>query len=229
MGIGILLAIFGPLLLIVPMVLVYRLLVRSNPATRFGWSKGIPRFAYAMTAALSVLLVVGATYLPGKLEFNRLCESLAEPRLIERARADGFFLDDSTADSFGMRYLRDEGFAWFETRDIYKRDGYARYRKAGEKIVRESVSELKAFYTVQSTFDAKNQGIGIDVNRMAIMERASGKLLAEAYSINYHGGPLGILLGVYGLSSCPSPITQQGSRQFNTYYHLARDTLLGAK
>jgi len=227
MGLGILLVIFGPLLLIVPMAVVYWLLARSNPVARFGWPKGTPRFAYAMTAALSVLLVVGATYLPGKLEFNRLCESLAEPRLIERARADGFFLDDSTADSFGMRYLRDEGFAWFETRDIYKRDGYARYRKEGEKIVRESVSELTAPYTVQSTFEKRS--LGIQVNRVAVTERASGKLLAEAHSVTYHGGPLSLLLVLYGLSSCPSVHTQQGSRQFNAYYHLARDTLLGAK
>lgn len=227
MGLGILLGIFGPFLLIVPMAVMYWLFVRSNPAARFGWSRGTPRLAYAMTAVLSVLLVVGTTYLPGKLEFNRLCESLAEPRPTERARADGFFLDDSTADSFGMRYLRDEGFAWFETRDIYKRDGYARYRKQGEEVVREPVSELKALYTVQSTFEERSPGL--QVNRVVVTERASGKLLAEAHSVTYHGGPLSLLLGLYGLSSCPSVHTQQGSRQFNAYYHLARDTLLGEK
>jgi len=227
MGIGILLAIFGPLLLIVPMVLVYRLLVCSNPATRFGWSKGMPRFAYAMIAAVSVLLVVGATYLPGKLEFNRLCENLAEPKIIERARADGFFLDDSTADSFGMRYLRNEGFDWFETRDIYKPDGYARYRKEGDKIVRETVSELTARYTVQSMHEKRSLGIVVD--RVAVTERVSGKLLAQAHSVTYHGGPLSLLLVLYGMSDCPDVRTQQGSRQFNVYYHLARDTLLGAQ
>ncbi|OGI47827.1 MAG: hypothetical protein A2151_01330 [Candidatus Muproteobacteria bacterium RBG_16_65_34] len=227
MGVGILLAVFGPLLLIVPMALVYWLLARSNVAARFGWRQGMARVAYTAIAALSVLCVVGATYLPGKLKFNSLCENLAEPRVIERARADGFFLDDSTADSFGMRYLHDEGFAWFEARDISKRDGYARYRKEGGKIVRESVSELKALYTVQSTFDEREQGIL--VSRTAVTERASGKLLAEAHSVTYHGGPLGLLLGVHGLNTCPWPVTQQGSRQFDTYYHLARDTLLGTK
>jgi hypothetical protein len=227
MGFGILLAIFGPLLLMVPMAVVYRLLVRSNPAARFGWSHGIPRFAYALIAFLSVLLVVGATYLPGKHEFDRLCENLAEPTVIERAHADGFYLDDPTADSFGMRYLRDEGFAWFETRDLYKRDGYARYRKEGKEIVREPVSELKALYTVQSTFEERSPGIHI--NRVAVTERASGKLLAQAHSVTYHGGPLSLLLVLYGMSDCPDVRTQQGSRQFNAYYHLARDTLLGAQ
>jgi hypothetical protein len=31
------------------------------------------------------------------------------------------------------------------------------------------------------------------------------------------------------MSDCPDVRTQQGSRQFNAYYHLARDTLLGAQ
>jgi hypothetical protein len=110
LGIGILLAVFGPLLLIVPMAVVYWLLARSNIAARFDRRQEMARFAYTAIATVSVLAVVVATYLPGKLEYNRLCEKLAEPNIIEHGRADGFFLDDLTADSFGMRYLRNEGF-----------------------------------------------------------------------------------------------------------------------
>jgi hypothetical protein len=108
-----------------------------------------------------------------------------------------------------MRYLRDEGFAWFETRDIYKRDGYARYRKERGEIVREPVSELKARYTVQSRFEERSPGV--QINRVAVTERASGKLLAEAHSVTYHGGPLSLLLVLYGMSSCPEPRTQQAA------------------
>jgi hypothetical protein len=93
--------------------------------------------------------------------------------------------------------------------------------------VREPVSKLKALYTVQSTFEER--GLGIRVNRVAVTERASGKLLAEAHSATYHGGPLSMLLVLYGMSDCPSVHPQQGSRQFNVYSHLARDTLLGAR
>ena len=43
--------------------------------------------------------------------------------------------------------------------------------------------------------------------------------------MTYHGGPLGMVLGAYGLSICPDPVTTEGRRQFDLYYHLVREVL----
>jgi hypothetical protein len=110
------------------------------------------------------------------------------------------------------------------TRDIYRNQGHVRYLRVGADVVREPAPSLRARHTVKSNVDVRDRGI--HVARTEITERASGRLLAEAHSVTYHGGPLGFLLGVYGLSQCPDPRHAQGSRQFDTYYHLARKVLL---
>lgn len=181
------------------------------------------RLAHMGASVLLVLGVLLASYLPGRLEFERLCTDFAEPRIFWKVRVEGFFLDDLTANSFGQRYLGEEGFAWFETHDIYKRGRFVRFRKAGDKVHTEPVTELQSLHVVKSATEVRDRTI--HVSRTAISERESGRLLAEAHSVIYHGGPLGIVLGVYGMSHCPNPITPEGSRQFNLYYHLVREVL----
>ncbi len=220
---GLLLSIFGPLLLLLPVALLYLVFRKVGIGPRMGLSADNSRLLHLAAAVAPVLGVVLATYLPGRLEFERLCDTLAEPRIHEKVRVDGFFLDDLTANSFGLRYVGEEGFAWFETHDIYKRGQFVRYRKAGDRVVSEPVAALQARHVVKSETDVR--GNTIHVSRLSIAERDSGKLLAEAHSVIYHGGPMGIVLGVNGLSSCPDPITPEGSRQFNLYYHLVREVL----
>lgn len=223
MLVGLLLAVLGPLLLLLPIALLYFLFKRLGLGAHLGLSPVNARLLHLAAAAIAVLGVVLATYLPGRLEFERLCGELAEPRILERVRAEGFFLDDLTANSFGQRYVLEEGFAWFETHDIYKRGQFVRFRKSDGKVLIEPVAEPRARHTVKSGTEVR--GNGIHVSRTAVSERASGRLLAEAHSVTYHGGPLGMVLGVYGLSHCPNPVTAEGSRQFNLYYHLVREVL----
>lgn len=220
---GLLLAVLGPLLLLLPLAALYFLFKRAGLGSRLGLSPVNARLLHLSVAAALVVGVVLASYLPGRLEFERLCQALAEPRIHDRARVEGFFLDDLTASSFGQRYLGEEGFAWFETHDLSKRGRFVRYGKTGDKVVSEPVSVLQARHTVRSGVDVRPDGI--HVARTAISERDSGRLLAEAHSVTYHGGPLGLALGVYGMSHCPNPITPEGSRQFNLYYHLVREVL----
>lgn len=220
---GLLLAVLGPLLLLLPVALLYLLFRRIGLGARLGLGPDNARLLHLAAAAVLVSGIVLATYLPGRFEFERLCDALAEPRIQERTRAEGFFLDDLTANSFGRRYISEEGFAWFETHDIYRRGQFVRFRKDGVQVVIEPASELQARHVVKSGTDVRDNTI--HVSRTAISERRSGRLLAEAHSVTYHGGPLGMVLGVYGMSHCPNPVTPEGSRQFNLYYHLVREVL----
>ncbi|MBI4988163.1 MAG: hypothetical protein HZC23_05005 [Rhodocyclales bacterium] len=220
---GLLLAVLGPLLLLLPIALLFFLFGRAGIGARLGLSADNARLLHVAAAGILVLGAVLASYLPGRLEFERLCADLAEPRILERVRVEGFFLDDLTANSFGQRYLGEEGFAWFETHDIYNRGRFVRFRKVGDKVHTEPVTELQSRHVVKSATEVRDRTI--HVSRTAISERESGRLLAEAHSVIYHGGPLRIVLGVYGMSNCPNPITPEGSRQFNLYYHLVREVL----
>ena len=223
---GLLLSIFGPLLFLVPVTLLYFVFRRGSVAARFGVvHAGTQRAVHWLLAASLVVAVVVLTWLPGRLEFDRLCNELSEPSIRTRVKVDGFYLDDVTANSFGMRYLHDEGFAWVEARDIYRRGAFVRYRKAGEKIETDPIPALTATHMVRSGVEQRPRGI--NVARTEIIERASGKVLAEAHSITYRGGPLGLFLGMFGTGHCPNPVFAEGNRQFKSYYYLAREVLGG--
>ncbi len=223
---GLLLSIFGPLFFLLPVGLLYFAFRRVGLAARIGIAApGAQRVMHALSAAALVGFVVLLTWLPGRLEFGRLCAALAEPRIHARIHVDGFYLDDLTANSFGMRYLHDEGFLWVEARDIYRRGAYVRYRKDGQQIETDQIPALAATHRVRSGVEQRPRGI--NVARTEITERASGKLLAEAHSLTYHGGPLGLFLGTLGFRHCPDPVSAEGNRQFKGYYHLVREVLGG--
>ena len=121
MLLGLLWAAAAPLLLLLPAALLAHGLQRARPA----WSH---RRRRAVAGALT-LAAVATLWVPERLHFAQLCTDLGPPRVLQRAQADGIFLDDPTANSFGTRYLYDEGFTWMEARSIYRRDAFTRYRK----------------------------------------------------------------------------------------------------
>ena len=225
-GLGLLMAMFGPLFLLLPVWLIHRLLSQTRALLRLGIAEAKLSRSNIGASFLLVALIVAATYAPGRLEFNRLCEELAEPRIRERVQVDGFLLMDTTADSFGRRYLTEEGFRWFETPVLGRPEQFRRFRREGDQVVIEKIEDVTARYRLASLHEER--AYGIKHHRTVIGEISSGRALAESDSLTYMGGPLGMFLGIYGMSTCPSPITPEGSRQFNLGYHLAREVLGGA-
>jgi hypothetical protein len=217
MLLGLLWAAAAPLLLLLPAALLAHGLQRARPA----WSH---RRRRAVAGALT-LAAVATLWVPERLHFAQLCTDLGPPRVLQRAQADGIFLDDPTANSFGTRYLYDEGFTWMEARSIYRRDAFTRYRKVDGRIVTEEIDSLTAAYAVQSTHEVRDGGVS--VQRTTVSERASGRMLASAAMAHFEGGRAKWVLGAWGSASCPSPISAEGSAAFQAAYHLARDTLRG--
>lgn len=215
MLLGFVWAVAAPLLLLIPAALLAWLLRRHRPA----WP---PRRRWALALG-ATLAIVAIAWLPARLRFAALCDELGPPRIAARAAVPGFFLADGTANSFGMRYLHEEGFDWIEARSIVRRGGYTRYRKVGDRIESEEIDEPTATHGLESTHESRPGGVS--VSRQVIRERASGRVLAEAASARFDGGPAKWVLGAWGSAHCPNPVTAEGSRRFQATYQLARDTL----
>lgn len=215
MLLGFVWAVAAPLLLLIPVALLTRLLRQRRPA----WTPRRRRVV-AVGATLAVVLLA---WLPGRLRFATLCDELGLPRIEARAAVAGFLLDDSTAHSFGMRYLLEEGFDWIEARSIVRPGGTTRYRKAGDRIEQDEIDQPTAAHVLQSTHESHPGGVSI--SRQVIRERAGGRVLAQAASARFDGGPAKWVLGAWGSASCPDPVTAEGNRRFQASYHLARDTL----
>jgi len=215
MLIGVLWAMLAPLLLAIPVWALHRLLAVVRPA----W----PARRRLALAAAAVATGVLALWLPARLQFARLCDEIGMPRVVERVKVDGFFLDDSTANSFGMRYLHEEGFEWIEARSIRRRDGYTRYRKTAQGIQSEEIAEPSASVQVSSVL---TMGAGpASVQRTVITDRHSGRVLATAGSAHFGGGPARWVLGAYGSASCPNPASPSENAAWSLGYHLAKATL----
>lgn len=216
MLVGMVWALFAPLLLLIPAGLLAR-------GMRWrGWpAQPGRRWPVALAA---VAAAVAAVWLPQRLQFARLCDSLGTPQILQTSQADGFFLDDGTANSFGMRYLQAEGFAWMEARSIYRRDAYTRYtREADGRITSAEVGALTAAYRLHAV-DEDLPG-GTHVQRLQLTRMDTGAVLASAASAQFQGGHARWVLGMWGSASCPHPATPAGSRAFQQTRHLARDAL----
>ena len=213
--IGLLWAVAAPLLLLIPAALLAVQLRRRRPA----WPR---RRRWGLAVAVT-LAGVALLWLPQRLQFAALCDDLGPPRIEARAAVAGFFLDDGTANSFGMRYLHDEGFDWIEARSIYRRDAYTRYRKVDGRIEQQEIEQPSAAHVFTSTHEQRPGGVS--VQRQEIRERQSGRLMAQAASARFDGGTAKWVLGAWGSASCPNPVTTAGSAAFQATYHLARDTL----
>ena len=172
-----------------------------------------------------VIIVVGLTlalWLPERLAFKRHCDTSSKPTILETAVAEGIFLDDSTANSFGMRYLQEEGFSWMEARSIYNRGGFTRYEQRDGTIEQREIDQISAEYMVRANFKVERLW---NTTETEIVNRKTGEKMAWANNSTFVGGTARWVLGVYGTASCPDPRSTEGSREFDEFYHLARNTL----
>src|SRR5690242_15813377 len=116
MAIGIVWALFAPLSLV---------------AAAFGLAFvirqiGVGWWIALLAGAVSVVLPVGWIWHADHQGFEEICRQATRRVVHERIPVQGFFLDSTTANSFGMRYLQQEGFSFIEARDIARRDGWVR-------------------------------------------------------------------------------------------------------
>lgn len=183
---------------------------------------GLPRWGALALAAALVVGPVAYLWRQDRAGFDALCRAEGTARIIEKAQADGFLLVSGTATSFGMRYLHDEGFAWIETRDIYRREGFMRYTRNDKgEISSTPIDAPSARYEVRETYEEPAPTISL--SHTLIIDRQTNKELARAGSAHFLGGRMRWLLGAWGVGSCPNASTH--SADFNAWYHLARNTL----
>ena len=210
-GIGVLWALFAPLSLLALFAVLAIALYRLGR-----------RFVLALVAsALLVFVPVAAIWRSDHAAFEKICRPVARAVVRDRVPAKGFLLDSGTANSFGMRYLQEEGFSFVEARSIYG-PGWVRYvRDARGTIVSSPIDQPTAAYVVHESFE--QPGPSISVSTTTVSERNSGRELARAGSAIFDGGRANWVLGAWGVDSCPDPRTE--SDAFEAYYHLVRNTL----
>lgn len=212
MLLGLIWAAFAPLLL-VPVVALLVVLLRFT-----GWSRNIR----IVVAAGMVVVVVGTGWWLDYKEFSLICERVGKPRIITHAAADGIFLDSPTANSFGMRYVQDQGFAWMEMRSIYDSNNIERVTRGTDGRIRtEPTDTIKARYEVRETFEQPYRHTCINMTR--VIDRQTGMIMAQAGSADFDGGRTKWVLGMYGSRHFPNVLTN--GEDFNTYYNLAQRTL----
>ena len=225
MLLGVLLVVLGPLLLIPVTWLLYRFAVRRTTVSLL-----VPKIsetvARRLAVAVSAVIVAGIlvlSYLPGKWEFERLCSQHATPVVSERVRADGFYR--TRMFSYEARaFLGEDSFTFVEAPNMYKEGVHMSYSLAADGSVSEQeVTALNSVYGVRKDFS--ELAYGITMTRKLVYEIETARELAKAAQINYRGGPLSIFLSVYGMSSCPDIFSEEGSRQFRTFYDLETITL----
>lgn len=212
MLLGLIWAMGAPLLLLGAAALVVAALRRS------GWSR---RWRWVLAGGV-VLLPVAVLWWQDYQEFVSVCEGAGKPRILARASADGIFLDSPTANSFGMNYLHQMGFAWMEMRSIYDRGKFERVTRDGDGSFRtEPVAVISARYEVRETFEQPYPHTGLNLRR--VIDRQTGQVMAEAGSAHFSGGRARWVLGAYGSRSFPSAMSDPEA--FDQYYYLAQHTL----
>jgi hypothetical protein len=82
----------------------------------------------------------------------------------------------------------------------------------------ETVGETLSRYGVRKTFRQLPRTISISEKVIFVM--SSGAEIARAANLTYHGGPLSILLGSYGMRTCPDIFSEEGSQKFKIYNDL---------
>ena len=225
-GIGILLAIFGPLLLIPIIWIFYRLFARKivkriykdkfRPATN-----DVIAIIASTTIVLTVLLI---SYLPGKMEFNTLCSQHGTPYINNYVQTDSFYRTRLYPYE-AKQFLGPEGFDFVEAPHMYNKGSYVKYTltEAGE-INEKEITEPASEYGMRDELILLP--LGINLSKKTAYEMSTGKEFAQAATLLYSGGPLSIITGIYGMSSCPDSTTGQGSKHFNTYYQFEKKVLL---
>lgn len=211
-GLGIIWAVTAPLLLLIPGGLLVALLSLTRGS----------RYVRIAVATGLVIATVGTIWWLDYKEFVSVCEGVGKPRIFMRGAADGIYLDSPTANSFGMNYVQEQGFAWMEMRSIYDRNKIERVtRDPNGQIRTETTDIISARYEVRETFEQQYPHTGLSMKR--VIDRQTGTVMAQAGSANFNGGRMEWMLGVYGTRSCPSAMTD--SDDFQAYYYLAQRTL----
>lgn len=216
MLVGLIWAACAPLVLVLAVVLLARVLRR----------RGLP-WAGAI-AATTVLVPVASLWWLDHAEFRAVCRDTAAPVVHRTAKAEGIFLNSSTANSFGMRYLQEEGFAWVEAPSIYTRGAFVRYAKRGAaagadsaRIDETEIPALSARYEVREVFRQPYPHTGLSETQ--VVDRTTGEVLASAGRASFDGGRAQWVLGAWGSTDCPSVVRAPDA--FQAYYHLAKRTL----
>ncbi|MBK6616649.1 hypothetical protein [Ottowia sp.] len=173
-------------------------------------------------AACGVVVPVASVWFWDREDFREVCEGEGRPQVLKRALADGVFLNSGTSNSFGMRYLHDEGFSWIEAPSIYRRNKWVRYEKQADgKITTTEIDSLTARYEVREVFSQPFGHTGL--MQTQVVDRETGEVMARAGKANFDGGKAKWFLGAWGSSYCPSAM--HSSEDFRAFYHLAKDTL----
>lgn len=220
-GIGMLLAVFGPLLLIPLTWLLYRLAARPLllPLLASRMGRGRARALALSLTVLTVAATLALSYFPGRFEFERLCAGQAVPVIDQRVSAESFYRSRLYPYE-ARRFLEQDDFAFVEGPNMYGQ-GYRRYRLDDQgQLHEQQVDTLQSRYAVQEKLAPHSHGIWMTEKRILDME--GGKELARAAEIVYQGGPLHLLLGTRAMDSCPDIRTEEGSRDFTTFYELER-------
>ncbi len=218
--IGIIWAVFAPLSLVLVVWGICQIAKALRIPERFGIKETSARIFRLSTVSLLIIFTLLAAYIPQRLKFQRLCVERGTPTILRSEKADGFFLDDSTANSFGMRYLNEDGFAWLEARSIYHPKKFTRYEMKQGKIEEFEIEKTNAKYMVKSVF--REEG-AFALNELSVSRIDSGEKLAWAISMNFDGGIAKWILGAWGTASCPSAMTNPDA--FRKMYKLAKETL----
>ena len=227
-GIGMLLAILGPVLLLPATWVIYRFGVRPL------WWVAVPsdattargRLAPMITSALLVLGSVGVSYAWGRAEFTRLCAVRGTPEIHRTVEVDGFFRTPLFA--YEARQILDAGVFEFVEGPMPRADAFMRYRLDERGDLEEmEVADLSSQYGVRETLETARAGTTI--MERTVYEIDSEAELARAASLTYMGGPLSIFLGVYGMASCPDIRSPEGSEHFRQFYDLALVVLGGGE
>ena len=224
---GIIWAVIAPVILLLPFWAVVRILGTMGLPDRVlaNWSHST---LFLMRGALAAVLVLGPVAVVWQLDhqdFVKVCQQQGMPVITRTTKAEGFFLDDGTANSFGMRYVQGEGFQWREARSIYKRDSFVRYTRAADGTISEVPQPaITARYSVIGSYNQPYAHTSVVSTRVIDTQATEGaKEMARAAMVHFNGGRLQWVLGIYGADSFPSVMSD--SPTWNDAYHLVRNTL----
>ena len=225
-GVGILLAIAGPLLLIPIIWIIYRLITKKIIYRYFSnrFSPPVNDLLAIGVTTIFIMVVLVASYLPGKIEYDKLCEQFSTPAIERHVNTDSFFRTRLYPYE-AKQFLGDDGFKFVEAPHMYKKDRYIKYSLSGEgEIIEQEINEPVSQYGVRD--ELKLLASGINLSQKTAYEMESGREFARASTVLYSGGPLSLFMGIYAMSNCPDIRTEKGSKDFETYYKFEKKILL---
>lgn len=219
---GLLWAALAPLGLVAIALAVAQVPRRLRAFERMGWSPRASTLAERSCGLSVVALVALPIWWLDYTEFKSVCAGAAQRVIHSKVKVEGFYLADPTANSFGMRYLYDEGFGWFETADYRQSGAWVRFQRASDGAIEAvSIPAVTALHEVNAVHSDPFTHSHLEAT--VVSERATGRVLSSAGMADFSGGRLRPVLGGWGTASCPSAMSEPES--WGRAYHLARDTL----